>query len=65
MIETHTMIVEFNIRFDQFERFFLSGATPAILSSTEEKENFDGIRVNVGHHPLAVYELEYYVSFDD
>lgn len=28
------------------------------------KDNFDGIRVNVGHHPLAVYELEYYVSFD-
>lgn len=25
---------------------------------------FDNVRIRVGHHPLAVYELEYYVSFD-
>lgn len=26
---------------------------------------FDGVQIRVGHHPLAVYELEYYVSFND
>jgi len=25
---------------------------------------FDNVQIRVGHHPLAVYELEYYVSFD-
>lgn len=27
-------------------------------------ENFDNVSIRVGHHPLAIYELEYYVSFD-
>lgn len=27
-------------------------------------ENFEGVSIRVGHHPLAVYELEYYVSFN-
>ncbi|WP_262694974.1 FkbM family methyltransferase [Kordiimonas aquimaris] len=28
------------------------------------QRNFDGWSLNVGHHPQAVYELEYYISFD-
>lgn len=28
-------------------------------------DSFDGVQIRVGHHPLAVYELEYYVSFND
>lgn len=28
-------------------------------------EQFENVRIRVGHHPLAVYELEYYVSFDN
>lgn len=27
-------------------------------------EQFENVHIRVGHHPLAVYELEYYVSFD-
>jgi len=27
------------------------------------EENFEGFTFRVGHHPLAVYELEYYISF--
>lgn len=28
-------------------------------------QRFGGVNIHVGHHPLAVYELEYYVSFND
>ena len=28
------------------------------------KQNFDGVHISVGHHPHAVYELEYYICFD-
>ncbi len=28
-------------------------------------QRFTGVNIHVGHHPLAVYELEYYVSFND
>lgn len=26
-------------------------------------ENYEGVEIRVGHHPTAIYELEYYVSF--
>lgn len=28
------------------------------------KQNFDDVHISVGHHPHAVYELEYYICFD-